>query len=42
VDLKQIELMETPDPFDVIAAWHPRYNNDALQTWVVSLLKNEY
>ncbi|MCJ8293473.1 MAG: hypothetical protein MJK15_03625 [Colwellia sp.] len=27
--------------FDVIAAWHPRYNEDALQKWVISLLQVE-
>jgi DNA-binding transcriptional LysR family regulator len=38
LDLVEIELEESPDSFDVIAAWHPRYNDDALQKWVVSLL----
>ncbi|MBU3017493.1 LysR family transcriptional regulator [Paraglaciecola agarilytica] len=38
LNLIEIELEESPDPFDVIAAWHPRYNEDALQKWVVSNL----
>jgi len=38
LDLVEIELEQSPDTFDVIAAWHPRYNEDALQKWVVSLL----
>ena len=41
LDLIEIALEESPDSFDVIAAWHPRYNEDALQKWVVSLLKAE-
>lgn len=39
VGLTRIELEHTPEPFDVIAAWHPRYNEDALQQWIVSKLK---
>lgn len=39
LDLIELTLEESPDSFDVIAAWHPRYNEDALQKWVVSLLK---
>ena len=27
---------------DVIAAWHPRYNDDALLNWITSLLKQQY
>lgn len=38
LDLVEIELDQSPDSFDVIAAWHPRYNDDALQKWVVGLL----
>lgn len=38
LNLIEIELEESPDPFDVIAAWHPRYNEDPLQKWVVSTL----
>jgi len=38
MDLVEIELDQSPDSFDVIAAWHPRYNEDALQKWVVGLL----
>ncbi|MDO6560944.1 LysR family transcriptional regulator [Paraglaciecola chathamensis] len=38
LNLIEIELEESPDPFDVIAAWHPRYNEDPLQKWVVSNL----
>ncbi|GIU04031.1 transcriptional regulator [Shewanella sp. c952] len=37
--LKEIALEQSPDKFDVIAAWHPRYSDDALQKWVVSLLR---
>ena len=42
LDLVEIELQESPDSFDVIAAWHPRYNDDALQKWVLSLLRESY
>lgn len=38
LDLVEVQLEQSPDTFDVIAAWHPRYNEDALQKWVVSLL----
>ncbi|WP_166423599.1 LysR family transcriptional regulator [Paraglaciecola sp. 20A4] len=38
LDLIEIELEESPEPFDVIAAWHPRYSEDALQKWLVSKL----
>lgn len=41
-NLIQIHLDESPNPFDVIAAWHPRYNDDALHSWVVSLLEEDY
>mgnify|MGYP000081776462 CR=1 FL=1 len=37
----EITLEQAPDKFDVIAAWHPRYNEDALQRWVISLLQVE-
>jgi len=40
--LTPIPLPQQPDPFDVIAAWHPRYNDDALHKWVVAMLKAEY
>jgi len=39
LDLVEISLEQSPDKFDVIAAWHPRYNDDALQKWVISLLQ---
>jgi DNA-binding transcriptional LysR family regulator len=41
LNLIEIPLNESPDSFDVIAAWHPRYNEDALQKWVVSMLNVE-
>ena len=41
LDLIEIKLEQSPDKFDVIAAWHPRYNEDALQRWVVSMLQAE-
>ncbi|WP_019612806.1 LysR family transcriptional regulator [Psychromonas ossibalaenae] len=41
LDLVEITLEQSPDKFDVIAAWHPRYNEDALQRWVISLLQVE-
>jgi DNA-binding transcriptional LysR family regulator len=41
LDLIKIPLEQSPDKFDVIAAWHPRYNDDALQKWVISLLDVE-
>ncbi|MEH6531890.1 MAG: LysR family transcriptional regulator [Photobacterium frigidiphilum] len=41
LDLVEITLEQSPDKFDVIAAWHPRYNEDALQKWVISLLETE-
>lgn len=41
LDLIEIPLEESPDSFDVITAWHPRYNEDSLQKWVVSLLQIE-
>lgn len=42
LDLAIIELAQSPEPFDVIAAWHPRYSDDALQKWVVEKLKEGY
>jgi len=39
--LNKIQLQQSPPPFDVIAAWHPRYNDDPLQNWVTSLLQQE-
>lgn len=41
LDLIEIKLEQSPDKFDVIAAWHPRYSEDALQKWVVGLLNVE-
>ena len=41
LNLIEIKLEHTPDTFDVIAAWHPRYHEDALQRWVISLLKDK-
>lgn len=41
LDLIEIPLEQSPNTFDVIAAWHPRYNEDALQKWVISLLTVE-
>ncbi|WP_076417910.1 LysR family transcriptional regulator [Colwellia sp. UCD-KL20] len=37
-NLIEIKLEQLPHSFDVIAAWHPRYSEDALQKWVISLL----
>ncbi len=42
LNVTQIVMDEMPKPFDVIAAWHPRYNDDALQKWVVSILEQKY
>ena len=42
LDLSVIELEQSPEPFDVIAAWHPRYSDDAIQKWVVDKLNEEY
>ena len=42
LDLVEIELAQSPAKFDVIAAWHPRYSDDALQKWIVSLLIQAY
>jgi len=39
LDLSVINLEHSPEPFDVIAAWHPRYSDDAIQKWVVDKLK---
>lgn len=41
LDIVTIPLEQSPDSFDVIAAWHPRYNDDPLQKWVISLLEIE-
>ena len=41
LDLVEIALEQSPDKFDVIAAWHPRYSDDALQRWVISMLEIE-
>lgn len=40
LDLSIIDLEHSPEPFDVIAAWHPRYSDDAIQKWVVDKLKD--
>ncbi|MGV2987435.1 LysR family transcriptional regulator [Vibrio sp. E150_011] len=42
LNVTQIDMSESPEPFDVIAAWHPRYSGDPLQKWVVSLLEEKY
>lgn len=42
LDLVTIELEDKPESFDVIAAWHPRYNDDALLNWIMSLFKAHY
>lgn len=42
LNVTQINMSASPEPFDVIAAWHPRYNDDPLQKWVVSLLEDKY
>ena len=39
LDLSVVELKHAPDPFDVIAAWHPRYSDDAVQNWVIDKLR---
>lgn len=41
LDLVEIELEHSPEPFDVIAAWHPRYNDEPLQKWIISKLTDE-
>jgi DNA-binding transcriptional LysR family regulator len=42
LDLVTIELEDKPESFDVIAAWHPRYNDEALLNWITSLLRERY
>ncbi|MEP1446108.1 MAG: LysR family transcriptional regulator [Paraglaciecola sp.] len=42
LDLVEIPLEQSPDPFDVIAAWHPRYNDDVLQKWILAKLQVQY
>ncbi|MUH72263.1 LysR family transcriptional regulator [Psychrosphaera haliotis] len=39
--LTTLDLAESPEPFDVIAAWHPRYSDDAIQKWLIDKLKEE-
>lgn len=39
LDLIEIKLEQSPNKFDVIAAWHPRYSEDKLQKWVLSMLQ---
>jgi len=41
-NLAIIHLDENPLSFDVIYAWHPRSNNDALHNWVADLLRGEW
>jgi hypothetical protein len=41
LDIVEIKLDQSADKFDVIAAWHPRYNEDALQKWIISMLQVE-
>jgi DNA-binding transcriptional LysR family regulator len=41
LDVVTIPLEQSPDSFDVIAAWHPRYHDDPLHKWVISLLDVE-
>ena len=38
-NLAMIKLKESLANFDVITAWHPRSNQDALHNWIVDLLK---
>ncbi|MGR5092333.1 LysR family transcriptional regulator [Vibrio maritimus] len=42
LNVTRIDMSESPEPFDVIAAWHPRYSEEPLQKWVVSLLEEQY
>lgn len=42
LNLVEIPLAQSPEPFDVIAAWHPRYSEDALQRWLLSKLNAQY
>ncbi|EHU0383044.1 LysR family transcriptional regulator [Vibrio cholerae] len=42
LNVTRIDMSESPESFDVIAAWHPRYSDDPLQKWVVSLLEEKY
>jgi len=37
-NLVALNLAENPVSFDVIAAWHPRSNNDPLHNWVLDFL----
>jgi DNA-binding transcriptional LysR family regulator len=37
-NLTILDLSESPLSFDVIVAWHPRSNKDALHNWVVDFL----
>lgn len=37
-NLTIIDLETSPDPFEVIAAWHPRYSDEPLQKWIVEKL----
>jgi len=42
LNLVEIPLAQSPEPFDVIAAWHPRYSEDALQRWLLLKLNAQY
>ncbi|UCX03444.1 LysR family transcriptional regulator [Shewanella glacialimarina] len=41
LDVVAIPLEQSPESFDVVAAWHTRYHDDPLQKWVISLLDVE-
>lgn len=41
-ELVELTLESLPEPFDVTAAWHPRYNDDKLHQWVVAKLCDLY
>lgn len=40
--VRPIQLDDSPPCFDVIAAWHPRSNQDPLHKWILSLLQQEF
>lgn len=42
LNLTEISLAHSPPPFDVIAAWHPRYDDEALHNWVVDKLMEQH
>jgi DNA-binding transcriptional LysR family regulator len=37
-----IQISENPPSFDVIAAWHPRSQNNPLHKWLLSILKDNF